>query len=579
MTQYYSNEKNVQILLALLKEHGIRKVIASPGTTNMSLVVSMNNDPYFEMFSSVDERSAAYMACGLAAESGEAVMISCTGATASRNYLPGLTEAYYRKLPVLAITSTQAVSKVGHNIAQIIDRSSHPNDAVKYSTSLPIVKDNEDVWECEIKVNTAILELKRNGGGPVHINLPTTYNRQFDTRELPSARVIKRYTTSEKLPNLPSGKIAVFICSHTNMNAQEVEAIDKFCASNNAIVLCDHTSNYTGKFKVLSSLLTGQEMLEIEKYRPDLMIHIGEITGDYFGKRIAGKNIWRVNPDGEIRDTFNKLSFVFEMSEIEFFEHYANDTIIENTFLKEILNDIEKVKEKIPELPYSNIWIASKISHLIPEGTTIHFGILNSLRSWNFFELPASVKSAANVGGFGIDGGLSALVGASLNNGNKLYFGIIGDLAFFYDMNVLGNRHVGNNLRIMLVNNGKGTEFRQFNHYAAQHGDSADKFIAAGGHFGNKSRTLVKNYAQDLGFEYLSAENKEEFENVYTRFLSPKILEKPIIFEVFTDSVDESRALELVLRTEDNAKGKAKNFARQVLGNKGVETLKKIMNR
>lgn len=320
-------------------------------------------------------------------------------------------------------------------------------------------------------------------------------------------------------------------------------------------------------------------MLEIEKYRPDLMIHIGEITGDYFGKRIAGKNIWRVNPDGEIRDTFNKLSVVFEMSEIEFFEHYANDTIIENTFLKEILNDIEKVKEKIPELPYSNIWIASKISQLIPEGTTIHFGILNSLRSWNFFELPASVKSAANVGGFGIDGGLSALVGASLNNRNKLYFGIIGDLAFFYDMNVLGNRHVGNNLRIMLVNNGKGTEFRQFNHYAAQHGDSADKFIAAGGHFGNKSRTLVKNYAQDLGFEYLSAENKEEFENVYTRFLSPKILEKPIIFEVFTDSVDESRALELVLRTEDNAKGKVKNFTRQVLGNKGVETLKKIIKR
>ena len=49
-------------------------------------------DSWFEMYSSVDERSAAYMACGMAAESGEVVVLSCTGATASRNYVSGLTE-------------------------------------------------------------------------------------------------------------------------------------------------------------------------------------------------------------------------------------------------------------------------------------------------------------------------------------------------------------------------------------------------------------------------------------------------------------------------------------------------------
>lgn len=84
MDKYYTSERNVQIVLALLKAHGIRKVIASPGTTNITLVASMQQDPFFEMYSSVDERSAAYMACGLAAESGEPVVLSCTGATASR---------------------------------------------------------------------------------------------------------------------------------------------------------------------------------------------------------------------------------------------------------------------------------------------------------------------------------------------------------------------------------------------------------------------------------------------------------------------------------------------------------------
>ena len=102
----YTNERNVQIVIALLKAHGIHRVIASPGTTNMTFVVSIENDPWFQVWSSVDERSAAYLACGMAAETGEPVVISCTGATASRNYMPGLTEAYYRKLPVLAITSS-----------------------------------------------------------------------------------------------------------------------------------------------------------------------------------------------------------------------------------------------------------------------------------------------------------------------------------------------------------------------------------------------------------------------------------------------------------------------------------------
>lgn len=58
-------------------------------------------------------------------------------------------------------------------------------------------------------------------------------------------------------------------------------------------------------------------------------------------------------------------------------------------------------------------------------------GIYNSLRSWNFFELPKGVLGKCNVGGFGIDGGISSLVGASLVNPDKLFFGVFGDLAFF----------------------------------------------------------------------------------------------------------------------------------------------------
>lgn len=164
MDTFYTAERNVQMLVYLMKKHGIKKVIASPGATNITFVASIQQDSYFEIYSAADERSAAYMACGLAAESGEAVALSCTGATASRNYIPGLTEAFYRKLPILAVTSTQHTGRVGQLCPQVIDRSVIQNDIAVMSVQIPTIHDAEDEWMCNVKLNTAILALGHRGG-------------------------------------------------------------------------------------------------------------------------------------------------------------------------------------------------------------------------------------------------------------------------------------------------------------------------------------------------------------------------------------------------------------------------------
>ncbi|OJV86362.1 MAG: 2-succinyl-5-enolpyruvyl-6-hydroxy-3-cyclohexene-1-carboxylate synthase [Bacteroidia bacterium 44-10] len=577
MANYYTDEKNVQIVVALLKKHGIKKIISSPGSANSPLTVSLQIDTFFEIYSSVDERSAAYIACGLAAESGEPVVISCTGATASRNYLPGLTEAYYRKLPVLAITSTRKVTKIGHLVDQVMDRTVLPRDVAKISVTLPIVEDQDDVWECEIKVNQAILELKRHGGGPSHINLPTSYLGTFNTLELPDVRFINRITVNDKFPELPKCKIAVFIGSHVTFTKEQTTAIENFCTVNNAVVLCDHTSGYYGKYKVLFPLINTQIYLEKNSLMPDILIHIGEISAFFSSFISYPKHVWRVSEDGEIRDTFLQLSYIFEMSEQSFFEFYSpqkND--YKNEYCQLWIHHFTKISERIPELPFSNVWIAQQLAHKIPKDSVIHFGILNSLRSWSYFELTTSVTSASNVGGFGIDGNLSSLLGASFAQKDKLYFCIVGDLAFFYDMNALGNRHVENNLRILLVNNGKGTEFKLYMHKTAEF-ENVDDYVTAAGHYGNKSTELVKNYVTDLGFEYLSASNKEELLTVYKDFINPVITEKPKLLEVFTNDYDENQAHILMSQIETSIKGKTKQFAKNILGENVVNTLKKII--
>ena len=577
----YTNERNVQIIIALLKAHGIHRVIASPGTTNMTFVVSIENDPWFQIWSSVDERSAAYLACGMAAETGEPVVISCTGATASRNYMSGLTEAYYRKLPVLAITSTRGNHKLGHLIDQQIDRRNIPNDIAMESVTIPMVKDKEDERYCEIEANKAILALKLNGGGPAHINMYTRYSHDFTVKEISHVNAIYRHTVFDKeWPAIPlDGRIVVRVGSHANFTDEQTKAIDAFCATYDAVVCCDHTSGYRGKYEVHGQLVFGQQKWHSSLRNANLCIHIGEVSGDQF--TVNAKHTWRVSPDGELRDTFGNLRRVFMMPEIDFFNHYAKGNANYTDYLDALNKEIEDVKNEIPNLPFSNIWMAQQMHENLPKDCEIHFGIYHSLRSWNFFKLPIGIQAKCNVGGFGIDGGVSTMIGASLSNPNKLFIGVFGDLAFFYDMNVVGNRHVGNNVRILLINNGKGNEFRNYGHPCYFLGDEADDYVAAAGHYGNKSNLLVKNYAENLGYEYITASNKEEFNDVVEKFLSPENNDKPMLFEVFTETEDESNALETILNMVVDPKAilkdNMKKVIKEVVGEKGINKVKNIV--
>lgn len=579
MQNRYTDERNVQILVSLLKQHGIKRVIASPGTTNITFVECLQGDPFFEVFSSVDERSAAYMACGMAAETGEPVVLSCTGATASRNYLPGLTEAFYRKLPVLAVTSTQHPGRIGRNVPQVMDRRSPLNDVCVYSFQSRSIASADDRLECELCTNEALLELTRHGGGPVHIDLVTTYSDGFSADGLPVARKIDRIFPGDDLPPLEGKRVEVFVGAHRPWSEKLVAAVDSFCATYGAAVLCDQTSNYRGAYRVLAGLVSKQECGQIACNHADVIVYIGDISGAYLN--LPACEVWRVNPDGRIREPFGTLRYVFEMNEQEFFESYAAKADSMATFNVSDEWDAAdaSLRDRMPELPFSNIWCAEQMASELPENAVLHLGILNTLRSWNFFETPNSVSCFCNTGGFGIDGCVSTLIGASLVSPEKLFFGVVGDLACFYDLNSMGNRHVGSNLRIMLVNNGVGTEFKNYSHKAAQFGEDADSFMAARGHFGAQSPDLMHHYAEDLGFEYLSASNKEEFSSVVGRFTDSEMHDRPLLLEVFTDSQAESDALKAVSQIEVDAKHAAKAAIKGALGDKGVSAVKKLLGR
>lgn len=573
-------ERNAQIVIALLKAHGIRKIVTSPGTMNVCLVSSIQDDPFFEIYSAAEERSAGYMACGMAAESGEIVVLTCTGATASRNYMPALTEAFYRKLPVLVITCSKRAMYIGHNIEQVTDRTLLPRDVAKISVQANIVFDKESEWACEIACNKAFLELHHNGAGPVHINLETQSNRYF-VSDVKPVRVIRRYSLMNEFPKIQVKNVAIIVGSHERWSKELTKTVDSFCERFNGTVFCDQTSNYKGKYGIYHSLVMVQKYYQPRLSQADLVIHMGNVSSANFN--LNAKELWRVNKDGEIRDICKRLTAVFEMEEVEFFEKYTVSAVEakRTDYYEDCLKELNDVYAKIPELPFSSFYIAMKYAKRFPSGSSVHYGIRNSLRVFSYFEAPKDVYCCSNTGGFGIDGCMSSVIGASLCNKERLYFCVLGDLAFFYDINSLGNRHIGKNLRIIMVNNGTGMEMNFSDSFPGIIGVERDRYIAASGHYGNKSRDIVKHYAQDLGFKYLSANNKEQFDACILQLIDEKS-EKSIVCEVFIEKDDEDMAYSSISRLmaskENEIKEKIKDELSGMLGKKGRQFVKTLLS-
>ena len=549
---YYTDEKNAQIVIALLKAHGVKDIVISPGATNDCFVLSVQDDPDFNLYSAVDERHAGYLACGIAQMSGRPVVINCTGATSSRNYMSALTEAYYRKLPIIALTCSQHSSHIGQMYPQMTDRIHLPADIVNLSVQCPIPHNGEEEWACELNVNRAILETKRRGGGPVHINLETGFCGSYTTERLPAVMKISRVAAGDEngWPNLPpETKVAVWVGAHLPFSEDEVLAFNQFVVSHNAVVLTDVTSNYRGINCVRAALLLAQKGIggnpETASLRPDLIIHIGEISGDYPTMCWLNSKapVWRVSADGELRDRLHGLTTVFEMNEHTFFSHYAVNAKASNDYLLAWKTACEEVSDNRPELPFSNLWMAQVLAPRLPKSSVLHLGILNPLRCWNMTEVDVSA-AFSTVGGFGIDGGTSSMLGSALALPNVLHFGVFGDLSFFYDLNALGSRHLARNLRILIVNNGEGGEFSVPGNVSDNPncGERVHDFISAKGHFGRMSKDLVKNFAEGLGVVYLSASSKTEFLSAMDTFVKDT-LDKPVVFECFSQVADDRAAL------------------------------------
>ena len=265
----YNIQENVKIVLSLLKQYNIRYIVISPGGTNIPLSYALQNDPFFHCYSVADERSAMYFAIGLYLQTGEIVATSCTSAQATRNYIPGLTEAFYKHAPILAITTAKLERYQYQDYMQAPDQCSLPKDSVKCSFDLPPVIDIHTRILCEHRAKEAILETIHRTPGPVQLNIRIADNLQskFEESTLPILRSLKRYMAWEDWNDieLDDKKILIVVGEHRVFSEIQKNALDDFCECYDAVVYTNHLSNYHGKYSIQANLLVscgGMQLLQ-----------------------------------------------------------------------------------------------------------------------------------------------------------------------------------------------------------------------------------------------------------------------------------------------------------------------------
>lgn len=577
----YSNLKNVQLLVAMLKAKKIKNIVVSPGNSHNAIVRSIEEDSYFKTYNIVDERSAAFFGCGLIQQLEEPVAIMCTSGTAATNYLTGVTEASRRKLPLIVITGDKNPYYLAQQEDQMIDQINLFKTVVKYSVSLPMIKDEKDEWYCRRILNEAFLELNHHGTGPIQINLPIeqgmlAIGNDFTTEKLPEINIIERIdlktkkeVIENKFKSLKNKKIMIIYGQDNNITEATIKNIEKIFKNYNCIIEADKLSNLhcKGALDIARATIELRTSGRFGEFVPDIVITVaGNVTweGKFVLKGYKNKfEHWIVNSDGKVQDYYKNLTTIFEMSTEEFLENMAEYEVDSDNNYYEMWEKKNKTF-KIPEFQYSNLYATQKVMKMIPKNSILNLANSSTIRLAQYFDLDQSIQVYCNRGVNGIDGCMSTYIGQSTAT-DKLSFLIIGDLTFFYDMNALWNRYVGKNIRIMLINN-EGAALFHFN-------QGLEKYPTLNENVAAEHFATARGWVESQNIKYLSARNREEFDKNLSDFLVEDS-DQPIVFEVFTKKENDAKLqkefFEYNIENKDKMKKQVKSVIKKIIGKTSI---------
>ncbi len=528
------------LIVAHCVSAGIREVVLSPGSRNAPLVFAFAACPEIRCLTVVDERSAAFFALGMAQQLRRPVALVCTSGTAALNYAPALAEAYYQRIPLVAITADRPPEWIDRADGQAIRQNNLYANYIACSCTLPT-----DITNLSDKEQTSLLITKSLSvclceNRPVHINVPLReplYNRvESGKRKIENRKWKKEndrhFTLHSPLSTLHS---AMILLGQMPPDPELNELLGKL-AQLGVTVLSETVSNVQNPLfigcidRVLASISPEEETV----FTPDLLITFdGQVTSKRikeFLRRNKPREHWHVSPHAQHPDTYQCLTQSIYTSP----KHFLKEII--RNFPSNPCSDYlvkwqnksrlaaERHKAFIPAATWSDLRAFNCIAPAIPADTMLQLANSTPIRYAQLFEDFTRLTSFANRGTSGIDGSTSTAVGASVA-ANCPTLVITGDLSFLYDSNALWNKYLRPDFKIILINNGGGGIFRYISGAMAE--EEMEDFFEA-----RQKPVAIELLAKSFGLRYFECENETELLETMPAFFAENSC--PSLLEVHT---------------------------------------------
>ncbi len=493
----FDSAKDVaRILLDVLAEHGVADIVCSPGSRNAPLLIAADARLDINTPVVIDERSAAFVALGMAMVSRRPVALICTSGSALLNYAPAVAEAYYHGIPLIVISADRPLEWIDQDDSQTIRQPHTLDNIVKGSYSISDREEGDRPgWYENLVANDAMLNALADKPGPVHINVrlspPLGQLRPFGADHV-GERIIRNvipYTTPDRavtreLASQLTGRRVMIVAGFMEPDARLNRAVAKMAANENVAVMAETISNLhlpPEAYAVDSALCMLDE--NDERYlAPDVVISVGGALVSRmlkeFLRRCAARNPqlqhWAIGHSHTTVDPFQTLTCRIEADPGRMLTAIAGElthlartaptaqpkTEYASVWLSRKRLGMQRMERLTREAPWCDLKAYSSILSRLPKSANLFLSNGTSIRYAQILSRSIPHAEYSNRGVSGIDGSTSTAIGGALMYAHDTFL-LTGDTSFAYDLSALLTlQRLQARLKIILVSNGGGAIFR-----------------------------------------------------------------------------------------------------------------------
>ena len=472
---------------------GVRHAVFSPGSRSTTMAMLFKEHEGFETYMNIDERSASFMALGIAKAHKEPTVLVCTSGSAVAHYLPAVLEAQYSGVPLIVLSADRPHTLLHVGAPQTVDQHKIFGTAVNYYEELAVPQESHYYTYPRQVARKAYMKAMDTKKGPVHINVPLfeplvpELSRNHFEAGRSSFKVVKpNYGgafSCDDGNNLLERYERILILAGPQIDIDEANTIRSFGEALQAPILADPLSNVRGcgasdvVISTYDALLAGQALWH--ELKPDCVIQFGQIV---VSKRVqqmiaswTDVEYIEVNPTMDSMNPTGKTTIHMQAS-IDVFTHLYGKNNNSDTYLN-IWRRLEQAGKKqlslaIDEPHCFEGRTIRELQKKIPEDGQIFVANSMTIRDFDYFWFSGESKAVlyGNRGVNGIDGTISTALGLAVN-GRPTYL-VTGDLSLFHDLNGLAVAKTHNlNLTIILHNNDGGGIFEYLPQKGTKHFD------------------------------------------------------------------------------------------------------------